>query len=275
MKIGFIGGGNMATALIGGLLKSGTAPADIHVVDRADATLAQHAAAGLATCARIDAALAGCDVVVFAIKPQHFREAAADAAPHVGQALVVSIAAGIRMVDVARWLGGHARVVRTMPNTPALIGEGITGVVASPDVGAEDRARVDRILRAAGKVVWLAPQGGLSADDRIDAVTGISGSGPAYVFAFIEALEDAARQMGFDAADAHALVMQTVRGAAELAARSPETPGVLRERVTSPGGTTAAALASFRDDDLHGAIVRGALAAAARAKALADELGGA
>lgn len=275
MKIGFIGGGNMATALIGGLLQGGTSPADIHVVDRADAALAPHAAAGLSTGTRIDATLAGCDAVVFAVKPQHFQAAAADAAPHVGQALVVSIAAGIRMVDAARWLGGHARVVRTMPNTPALIGEGITGVVASPDVGASDRALVERILRPAGQVVWLAPGDGQSADDRIDAVTGISGSGPAYVFAFIEALEDAARRMGFDAAQAHALVMQTVRGAAELAARSPETPGVLRERVTSPGGTTAAALASFRDDDLHGAIVRGALAAAARAKALADELGAA
>lgn len=275
MKIGFIGGGNMATALIGGLLGDGVAPSDIYVIDHSPTARAQHEAQGIATGAAIDAALSTCDAVMFAIKPQHFHQAAIDAQPHVGNALIVSIAAGIRLVDIARWLNDHPRVVRAMPNTPALIGKGITGLVASAGVTTVDRALADKVLAAAGQVVWLEAEGALSADDRIDAVTGISGSGPAYIFAFIEALEDAAKQMGFSAADAHTLAIATVSGAAELAARSPETPGVLRERVTSPGGTTAAALASFKTDDLHGAIVRGALAAEARAKTLADELGSA
>jgi pyrroline-5-carboxylate reductase len=273
MKIGFIGGGNMATALIGGLLGTTIAPNDIYVIDRSDEALARHAESGVKTGKIIDAALADCDVVVFAIKPQHFRTAAADAAPYVGRALIVSIAAGIRLVDIARWLGDHRRVVRAMPNTPALIGKGITGIGASEDVSAEDRGDVEEILGSAGPVLWFSAQDGQSVDDRIDAVTAISGSGPAYVFAFIEALEDAAAKLGFSAADAHALALATVSGAAELAGRSHESPGVLRERVTSPGGTTAAALASFKNDDFHGTIVRGAIACEARAKALADELG--
>lgn len=283
MKIGFIGGGNMASALIGGLLGHGVSPSSIHVIDRSESTCAQHAAKGLSTGTTIDATLARCDAVVFAIKPQHFRAAALDAAPHVGNALIVSVAAGIRLVDIARWLQHpgqqqgqhHPRVVRSMPNTPALIGKGITGLSASEGVSADDKALVDQILSAAGQTVWFEADADYSADDRIDAVTGISGSGPAYVFAFIEALEDAARQMGFSDADAHTLAIATVQGAAELAARSTETPAVLRERVTSPGGTTAAALASFKTDDLHGAIIRGALAAQARAKTLASELGAA
>lgn len=273
MKIGFIGGGNMASALIGGLLEKQFSPGDLYVVDRSEEALSRHASSGIATGSAIDERLATCDIVVFAIKPQHFRAVAADAAPHVGKALIVSIAAGIRLVDVARWLDGHRRVVRAMPNTPALIGMGITGLVASDDVSADDRTHAGLIFEAAGKMLWLEAQDGQTADDRIDAVTAISGSGPAYVFAFIEAIEDAGRQLGFSAEEAHTLALATVSGAAELAARSPETPGVLRERVTSPGGTTAAALASFTADGLHATLVRGVQACEARAKSLADELG--
>jgi pyrroline-5-carboxylate reductase len=273
MKIGFIGGGNMASALIGGLLEHGFPASDLYVIDHSDAARATHQAKGVRTGAGIDATLAECDAVVFAIKPQHFRLAALDAAPHVGKALIISIAAGIRLVDIARWLNGHSRVVRAMPNTPALIGRGITGLGASEDVGQDERAIVEQILKPTGAVMWFDANDRYSADDRIDAVTAISGSGPAYIFAFIEALEDAGTQLGFSAAEARALAVATVTGAGELAARSSEAPAVLRQRVTSPGGTTAAALASFTADDFHGTVVRGAKAAQTRAKSLALEMG--
>jgi len=273
MKIGFIGGGNMASALIGGLMEHGFPASDLYVIDHSEALRATHQAKGVRTGAAIDAALAECDAVVFAIKPQHFRLAALDAAPHVGKALIISIAAGIRLVDIARWLDDHSRVVRAMPNTPALIGRGITGLAASQDVGQGERAIVEQILKPTGAIMWFDANDQYSADDRIDAVTAISGSGPAYIFAFIEALEDAGTQLGFSAAEARALAVATVTGAGELAARSSEAPAVLRQRVTSPGGTTAAALASFTADDFHGTVVRGAQAAQARAKTLALEMG--
>jgi pyrroline-5-carboxylate reductase len=183
------------------------------------------------------------------------------------QPLVISIAAGIRARDLSRWLGGYKAIVRCMPNTPALIGMGVAGLTATRSVDEAGRALASQVLGAVGETVWFDDEA------KIDAVTAISGSGPAYVFYFIEALQEAARQLGMNEAQGRALAVATFTGAAQLAANSDEPPSVLRERVTSKGGTTAAALASFDASGIKDAIVRGVLAADARAKEMGDEFG--
>ena len=177
------------------------------------------------------------------------------------------MAAGIRATDLSRWLNGHARLVRAMPNTPALIGLGVTGLAAFPGLGADDRARADEILRAVGQTVWVDNEG------LLDAVTAVSGSGPAYVFHFIEAMLAGARALGLDEAQARALTIGTFTGAARLAAESDEPPSVLRERVTSKGGTTAAALAVMSERGIAGHIADAMAAACRRSVELGDEFG--
>lgn len=268
MKIVFLGGGNMASALIGGMLERGFAAADILVVElsreRRD-WLQQNLGVGVAA----DVGMApGADVLVLAVKPQQMHEALAPLAGRLDGALVISVAAGLRVADLSRWLGGHARIARAMPNTPALIGAGVTGVYAPPAVDAAGREVVDRILSAVGSVVWV------DEEARMDAVTAVSGSGPAYVFHFIEALEAAAVARGFDAGTARRLAIDTVLGAARLAAGSDDSPSVLREKVASKGGTTAAALAVFAEGDLMGLVGRAVGAAEARGRELGDALGG-
>lgn len=268
LKIGFIGGGNMATALIGGLAGKLTAGANIHVVDlNAEALQKLAAQFGVTTAQSIDNAIAGCDVVVLAVKPQQMKEVVAQLLPHISKQLVLSIAAGIRAVDLSRWLNGHAAIVRTMPNTPALIGRGITGMVALPGVSPAQREAADAIMRAVGATVWL--------DDEalIDPVTAVSGSGPAYVFYFIEAMQQAAEEMGLSAEQGTELAIATFVGASQLAANSTEPVSVLRERVTSKGGTTYAALTSMESDGVKQAIGRALKAAAARGKELGEEFG--
>ncbi len=268
MKIAFIGGGNMAAALIGGLIKRGVSSADLYAVDVSeDARKRAETEFGIKTGAAADAALGAYDAIVLAVKPQVLKSVAQALAPHLSTQLVVSIAAGIRGSDLSRWLGGYARIVRCMPNTPALIGMGVTGLAPLPGVDAAGRELAAQVLGAVGETVWFEDEA------MIDAVTAISGSGPAYVFYFIEALEEAARQLGMDASQGRALAVATFSGAAQLAAQSGEAASVLRERVTSKGGTTAAALASFEALGVKDAIVRGALAADARAKEMGDELG--
>ena len=270
----FIGGGNMGCALVGGLLAHGRRPDEIRVVEPSAPQREKLAARfpGVRVHAQADAAaLAGAGLVVFAVKPQQMREAAGAVAPHLGRApetVVLSIAAGIRVADLARWLGGHRRIVRAMPNTPALIGKGISGIWAAPEVDAAGRARCAAVLDAGGEVVWVA------AETMLDAVTGVSGSGPAYVFYFLEALEQAARDLGFPAADARRLAYATFDGAIALAKASADEPAMLRAQVTSKGGTTAAALASMDADRVKDAIVAAVKAAAERARSLGDEFGG-
>jgi pyrroline-5-carboxylate reductase len=268
MKIAFIGGGNMASALIGGLIKRGAAPGDLHVVDPGDEARARVAGQfGISTSAVIDSTLAGVDAIVLAVKPQVLKDVALALQPVLSGQLVISIAAGIRASDLSRWLGGYSTIVRTMPNTPALIGMGVAGLAALPGVSDEAKALASKVLEAVGSAVWF------DDETMIDAVTGISGSGPAYVFYFIEAMQEAARQLGMNEEQGRALAVATFTGAAQLAAQSGEAASVLRERVTSKGGTTAAALASFEKDGVKAAIVRGALAADARATELGEALG--
>ncbi|CAB3774213.1 pyrroline-5-carboxylate reductase [Paraburkholderia humisilvae] len=269
MKIAFIGGGNMAAALIGGLIKRGVAATDLHAIDpNEDARKRNQQQFGIGTAAAADATLATFDAIVLAVKPQVVKDVAATLAPHLSaRQLVISIVAGIRAADLSRWLSGHARIVRTMPNTPALIGMGVAGLVALGGVDETGRALASDVLGAVGQTVWF------DDESKIDAVTAISGSGPAYVFYFIEALQEAARRLGMDDAQGRALAVATFTGAAQLAAQSDEPLSVLRERVTSRGGTTAAALAAFDAQQVKEAIVRGALAADARAKEMGDEFG--
>lgn len=271
MKIAFIGGGNMANALIGGLANKLCTASDILVIDPSPEALnklQQHWGVSTATSAA-DAkdALRQADVVILATKPQQLHEAAQAIAAQVKQALIISIAAGIRADDLSRWLDGHTRIIRTMPNTPALIGAGITGMAALPSVNESDRALADNILRAVGTTVWV------EQEVQLDAVTALSGSGPAYVFYFIEALCEAARSMGLNEAQGKQLALATFLGASQLANQSDEAPQILRERVTSKGGTTAAALASMEQDQIKTAIVRALQAAQRRAGELGDELG--
>lgn len=272
MKIAFIGGGNMAAALIAGLAGKVTPGANIHVVDPHAAALERlQREHGVTTAAAIDGTVTQGEVIVLAVKPQSMREVTTALQPLLAEAshkpLVVSIAAGIRARDLARWLGGYDAIVRCMPNTPALIGMGVTGMVAHDGVTAGQRTLADQVLAAVGTTLWLDDEA------QIDAVTAVSGSGPAYVFYFIEALQQAGTELGLTAEQSLALAQATFTGAAQLAARSDEPVAVLRERVTSKGGTTYAALTSMEQGGVKAAIVTAVKAAAARGKELGDELG--
>lgn len=268
MNITFVGGGNMAAALIGGLIGRGHAAADMGVVEIQPEARARLAAQfGVACAAELSAASPLGQVVVLAVKPQQMRAAASGLKPLLRRELVITIAAGIRLVDLSRWLGGHQLLVRCMPNTPALVGAGITGLYALPAVAAGQRALAESILAAVGETLWVADEAAL------DPVTAISGSGPAYVFYFIEALQQAAQEMGFSPADARRLALQTFAGAAKLAAQSQDEVAQLRERVTSKGGTTERALASMNADGVKGLIVRALHAANQRAHELGEQLG--
>jgi pyrroline-5-carboxylate reductase len=269
MKITFIGGGNMASALIAGLAGQLTDAANIHVVDPNGEQLARlKDSFGVGGAQQVDAAVGASDVIVLAVKPQQMREVAACVLPQLGaRPLVLSIAAGIRGADLARWLGGYGAIVRTMPNTPALIGQGITGMVAMEGVSAAQKQSADNIMKAVGATVWL--------DDEamIDPVTAVSGSGPAYVFYFIEAMQQAAQELGLSAEQGKQLALATFTGAAQLAAQSPDDVSVLRERVTSKGGTTYAALTSMEQSGVKQAIVDAVKAASARGTELGEQLG--
>ena len=271
MKIGFVGGGNMAQALMGGIAARHPDAAFV-VVERHAPTreTVSRAFRGTALHDVPSADLASCDAVILAIKPQDFREAATESARWLDGPLVVSIAAGIRTREIAHWLG-HATaprpIVRAMPNMPALIGEGITALYAMPGVDAARRDLADDLMSAVGQTLWVADEA------TLDSVTAVSGSGPAYVFSFIEALEQGGTELGLSAEDARRLAIATFVGASRLASASEEPIAVLRERVTSKGGTTHAALMHMADSGCHQAIVRAIRAAAKRSAELGDEFG--
>ncbi|WP_310460404.1 pyrroline-5-carboxylate reductase [Sphaerotilus sp.] len=266
--LAFIGGGNMATAILGGLVRSGTPGANLIVLDpNADQRARLERDFGVRTIAAADATLAEADAVVWAVKPQSFSEAAAPCAAHVSSALHLSVMAGIRSDAIARATGSD-RVVRSMPNTPALIGQGISGLYARPAVTAAERAQVEALLAPTGDVVWV------EREVDLDAVTALSGSGPAYVFYFIEAMVAAAERMGLTAEQGKQLALATFSGATELARRSDESPATLRERVTSKGGTTYAALTAMNTAGMQESFIAALQAAQTRARELGDEFGG-
>jgi pyrroline-5-carboxylate reductase len=256
-KIAFIGGGNMARALIGGLLRSGTPVAALRGADPQPDRAALGALGPLELAADNAAAVHGAAVVVLAVKPQVMEQACRSIAAEARRArpLLISVAAGTRIADLDRWLDGEQRIVRCMPNTPALVGLGATGMVANGAVDAAGRATAERIMASVGIVEWLADEA------LMDAVTALSGSGPAYFLQLVEHLEDAAVGLGLPREGARRLAIQTGLGAMTMAATADAPPAELRQRVTSPGGTTAAALAAFERGGL-GALVRDALTAA-------------
>jgi pyrroline-5-carboxylate reductase len=272
MKIGFIGGGNMAQALMGGIAAR-HAEARFVVVEP-HAPTRERVSRVVRDVVLLEGPtleLADCDAVVVAVKPQHVRVAVGAAAPWLVRPLIVSIAAGIRTREIARWLateGGAPRaIVRAMPNTPALIGEGISGLYAPAAVGSSERDMAEKLLGAVGQTLWVDDEA------KLDAVTAVSGSGPAYVFSFIEALEQGALELGLSAADARRLAVATFTGASKLAAASEEPIAVLRERVTSKGGTTQAALTHLREAGCTLAIVGAIHKAALRSAEMGDDFG--
>jgi pyrroline-5-carboxylate reductase len=267
--IAFIGGGNMASAIIGGLLRQGT-PADrIQVVEPLEEQRARLVRQfGIEANAGPGAWLGRAAMVVWAVKPQTFKDAALQSRFHTRAALHLSVAAGIRSGSIAHWLGSE-RVVRAMPNTPALIGQGITALFGRDAVTAGDRLAVQEVIQTTGEYVWLDDEA------QLDAVTALSGSGPAYVFYFIEAMVEAGVEMGLSREQSHKLAVATFVGASALAKASSDAPEVLRTRVTSSGGTTHAAMVSMEQDSVKAMFVRAMHAAQQRARELGDEFGAA
>ncbi|HKE46843.1 MAG TPA: pyrroline-5-carboxylate reductase [Rhodanobacteraceae bacterium] len=262
--LAFVGGGNMARSLVGALLRGGVDAGAIRVAEP-DAALRDALARdfGVATHARNAEAVAGAGTIVLAVKPQVMRAVCAELREAIGAALplIVSIAAGIRIDQLEDWIGALP-IVRCMPNTPALIGAGATGLIANARASAAERARAEAMLAAAGRTAWI------EHEELMDTVTALSGSGPAYFFLLVEALEDAAVAEGLPRETARMLASQTCLGAGRMLVESGEAPSKLRERVTSPGGTTAAALDAFDRGGLRALVAKAVAAATARGKQL-------
>jgi pyrroline-5-carboxylate reductase len=270
VTLAFIGGGNMASSLIGGLIENGFPASSIRVADPIEQTrssLAQRF--NVSTFAENEAAIDGADVVILAVKPQQLKSVTQSLAPHwQPDALLISIAAGIRMDAIERWLGQpNASIVRAMPNTPSLVRAGATGLCANAHVTHTQHELAESILRAVGLAIWV------SNEQQMDAVTAVSGSGPAYFFLILEAMQSAGVELGLSEENARLLSLETAFGAAKMALESDESAAVLRQRVTSPGGTTEQALNTFNEGDLKGLFQRALNAAAQRADELANELG--
>ena len=268
--IAFIGGGNMGRSLIGGLIADGFDAARIRVAEPDEARRGALASGfGVMVTGTASEAVADCDVVVLAVKPQVMREVARELGPHLQgrSVLVISVAAGIREEALDRWLGGNLPVVRTMPNTPALVQSGATALHANARVSREQRDLAESVMRAVGLTVWLEDEG------QMDAVTALSGSGPAYIFLVMEAMEQAGRELGLAPETARLLTLQTTFGAAKMALETSEDTRALRQHVTSPGGTTEQAIGVLTEGDIQSLFTRALKAAHRRAVELAEQLG--
>ena len=267
-NITFIGGGNMASAIISGLLGKGVPAAQIDVVEPfEEARQKIKSSFGINALATPGPSLQRANLVVWAVKPQTFKDAAEQTRAHTPTALHLSVAAGITSSSIARWLGCE-RIVRAMPNTPALIGKGITGLYARAGVSAADRSLIDPVIATTGDSLWLTDEA------QLDGVTALSGSGPAYMFYFMEAMTEAGEQMGLPREQAYKLAVATFIGAGELARASKEAPEVLRQRVTSKGGTTYAAITSMEHSNIKNLFMQALHAAQIRAREMGEEFGG-
>lgn len=260
----FVGGGNMAQALIGGLLKQGHQPNAIQVIEIQPLLCEQFTKQGIYADKTLSKPFTA-DIAILAVKPQQMQDALANISPNLKASLIISIAAGITIQTLSQWLGGHQRIVRCMPNTPALVNTGMTGIYANPACSTADRQAAENILKCSGEVLWC------QTETMLNPITAISGSGPGYVFLFMQALEKAAILMGFDVIEARQLVNQTFLGAAKLAQHSSESLATLRQQVTSKGGTTAAGLNVMDTQGVEQAIIAGAQAALNRAIELGKE----
>lgn len=270
--VALIGGGNMANALVSGFLTQQCPIDNLHIVEVAEGLREQWVKRGLSVSAIPNDTLRRCRVWIFAVKPQNMREVVLQCKPWMSDdTLVISIAAGVSMASLGAWLGttqkAYPNIVRCMPNTPALVGAGVTGLAAPTELSEQDRTIALGLLSSVGQAVWVKD------DAAIDAVTALSGSGPAYVFLFLESLIKGGEALGLTSIQAKELALATLSGATKLAAHSSEEPSVLRERVTSKGGTTAAALAVFQESDFSNIIARAMQAADQRAAELSKEFG--
>lgn len=267
LTISFIGGGNMARALIGGMLQQGVSASRINVIesDAEKRNQLQHDF-NVNVTEQLPSAAAS-DVIVLAVKPQQLRDVSIFLGSLLKDQLIISIAAGVRSGDLARWLGGYEAIVRVMPNTPAQIQAGVSALFAASGVSPRQKQQAESLMQAVGVTLWLDDEA------RMDAVTAISGSGPAYVFYLIEAMQEAAAALGFSAEEAKMLSLQTFAGATRLAIQSDENPATLRHQVTSKGGTTERAIQSLEAAGIKAAISAAAHAAAQRSKELGDLLG--
>jgi pyrroline-5-carboxylate reductase len=267
--IGFIGAGNMAYALIKGLINNGYGAENIKISDLDEALLSsRNSELGVATFTDNTALIAECDVVILAVKPQVMGSVCKGLQGDIKSShLFVSIAAGIRASDICRWLGGDYALVRTMPNTPALVQQGATGLFANDLVSDEHKAIVTSLLSAIGDCFWVAEE------KLIDAITAISGSGPAYFFLMMQSMTQAGMALGLDEEAAIALSVKTALGASVMAANSDENPKQLRANVTSPNGTTQAAIEAFQDQNFEGIVANATRAAYDRAHELSVQLG--
>lgn len=266
--VAFIGGGNMARALVGGLLRSGVAPEAVHLAEpRLESREALVRDWGIATHARNRDAASAAATWVLAVKPQVMQAVCLElsALAQSQRPLILSIAAGVRSDQIERWLGGAMRIVRAMPNTPALLGAGASALYAGPRVDADGRDRAEVIMRAAGIACWV------DKEEQLDAVTALSGSGPAYFFLLVEAMAAEAIELGLEPPTARLLAEQTCLGAGRMLRESDAGATTLRERVTSPGGTTAAALEVFRQAGFAALVARALRAAADRAAELSTQ----
>lgn len=270
-RIAFIGGGNMAASLIGGLRAQGLPASAICASDPgADRRTELHDAHGIDTFADNAQAVAGADVAVLAVKPQVMQTVCRDLAPHLqASQLIVSIAAGITCASLQQWLGADTprAIVRCMPNTPALLRQGVSGLFANAAVSDEQKRQAEQLLSAVGLALWL------DREELIDAVTAVSGSGPAYFFLLIEAMTAAGEQLGLPRDTAAELTLHTALGAARMACESDVEAAELRRRVTSPNGTTEAAIKAFQAGGLEALVQQAMDAAARRSAELAEQLG--
>jgi len=268
-KIAFIGGGNMAHSLIGGLVATGTANKNISVSEpKADLRKKLNEDFGVNALEENSSAVMGADVVVFAVKPQILQDVATSLSSLVTKArpLLISVAAGVTSSSIERWVGSQPALIRIMPNTPALIGAGISALYANSNVSDDQRALAEKIMAAVGKTIWI------KEETLMDAVTAVSGSGPAYFFYVMQAIHDAAVSEGLDAQTARLLSLETALGAARLAVESTEDPGSLQKQVTSPGGTTEAAIKVLNDSGVRDTLQQAVSAARARGGELAKLL---
>ncbi len=268
MRIRFIGGGNMASAMIGGLIQKGYSQTDISAVEiSADSRATLRSQFKIDVLETIDASINSSELIVLAVKPQQMKSVAQELAPYLTKQLVLSIAAGIKSVSLSTWLGGYNLIVRAMPNMPALIGAGVTALYAMPAVEAQHQKLASDILGAVGKILWV------NDEAHMDAVTAVSGSGPAYVFYFMEALQAAAEELGLTTDQAILLTVETFFGASTLAKASVAPFSTLRSQVTSKGGTTEQALLEMERYAVKQNIMNALFAAAKRSRELGDELG--
>jgi len=266
MNITFIGGGNMASALISGLLQQGYAAEQLHVVEiNVESREKIKHTLGVSSVADLADGVGDSDVILLAVKPQQLFDLTQELAPLLNNQLIISIAAGVRATDIIRWLGGYGRVVRAMPNTPSLVRCGVAGLYAAPGIGELDKKNAELIFAGVGSTLWM------DNEEMLHTVTAISGSGPAYVFYFIESMQQAGIELGLTHAQARQLSLQTFAGASKLASLSDEDVAILRARVTSKGGTTEQAIQIMEKNDIQCKIIAAVYAADRRSRELSDE----